>query len=128
MLLATEALMGPQGPDGRQSVSTVPSAVSGLLAGAGAELALSECRARLALLPSCGSHFCLKYYPGLCACMSPWQASAGTGSLLGLQGAELALRGPCLVEDNCQGQWVSFPFVTPTLGWVGPRPWRDPKT
>lgn len=41
---------------------------------------------------------------GLCVCVSMWQGSAGTGSLLGLQRAELGLQAPHLMGENHQGQ------------------------
>lgn len=57
MLLATEALVSPGARWEVVSVSTVTSTASVLLA-------VSECRARLALLPRGWLHFCLKYNPG----------------------------------------------------------------
>lgn len=56
-----------------------------------------------------------------------WQASAGTGSLLGLQRTELGLQGLHLMGENCQVQWVSFPSIDPTLGWMEPPAQKDPK-
>ena len=100
--------------------------------GAGAEAGPSECRAGLALLPSCWLHFCLKYNPGFggaawgCVYVSMWQASAGTESLLGLQRAELGLWGPHLMAD-CQGSGILSPPLPPVPGWMEPPPWKDPK-
>lgn len=42
-----------------------------------------------------------------------WQASAGTRSRLGLQGAERELQGAHLLGENCQGQWILSPPLPP---------------